>query len=158
DRAEPFSPEWYADHPQAWRYTHPHADAAVVATTAGVVGWMGGAYYVESETEDSTPTIENATVIYQELPDESPDVQDVTSQQVPPVATSAAPIESEWLTLGTYSLAHATATSPTAMLQLAVNRAGQLAGVYYDAITNSTQNVTGTLDRATQAATWWFDN
>lgn len=159
DRTEPFSPEWYADHPQAWQHTHPHADAAVVATTAGVVGWLGGAYYVESDTEEVVPTVENTTVIYQEVPAEDSALQMATSPETALAETApAAAADSEWLLLGTYALAPATAAQPTAMLQLSVHRTGQLKGAYYDSITNTTQNVSGTLDRATQTATWGFDN
>ena len=37
----PFSPAWYAQHPNAWQITHPHAGEAVVAVTAvGLASFM----------------------------------------------------------------------------------------------------------------------
>jgi hypothetical protein len=30
NRPEPVTPAWYAEHPNAWKFTHPHADATRV--------------------------------------------------------------------------------------------------------------------------------
>jgi hypothetical protein len=145
---EPFSAAWYADHPNAWQYTHPHADAAAVAaTTAGVAAWLGAAYAPAESGGSST------TVVYQEVPAE----ETVTEEQVAPVAANVAPIAEEWMALGTYSLRSNPTAPPTIMLQLAVNHAGQLKGVYYDSLTNTTHNISGTLDRTSQVAQWSLD-
>ncbi len=39
-------------------------------------------------------------------------------------------------------------------LQLSVNRTGELRGVYYDSITNTSQNLAGRIDQSTQVAQW----
>jgi hypothetical protein len=146
--AEPFSPAWYADHPQAWQYTHPHADAAAVATTAGVTAWLGAAYYAPTESGGSS-----TTVVYQEVPAEETAPPEPTA----PIAANVAPVQEEWMALGTYSLVANPSSPPTLMLQLAVDHAGRLKGVYYDSLTNTTHNVSGTLDRASQLAQWSLD-
>jgi len=38
---QPFTPAWYANHPRAWRYTHPNADVWAVATLGIATGWLG---------------------------------------------------------------------------------------------------------------------
>jgi hypothetical protein len=147
--SEPFSPAWYADHPQAWQYTHPHADAAAVATAAGVTAWLGAAYYTPAETGGTS-----TTVIYQEAP-----AEETAPQERPAAAMSnVASVAEEWMTLGTYSLVANPGSPPTVMLQLAVDHRGQLKGVYYDSLTNTTHNVSGTLDRNSQMAQWSLDN
>lgn len=145
---EPFSAAWYADHPQAWQYTHPHADAAAVATAAGVAAWLGAAYSTPAYSGGSS-----TTVVYQEVP------ADETAPQEQPatVAANVAPVQQEWMELGTYSLIANPGSPPTLMLQLAVDRAGQLRGVYYDSLTNTTHNVSGTVDRTSQVAQWSLD-
>jgi hypothetical protein len=54
---QPFTPAWYAGHPRAWQYTHPHADAWAVATFGVAAGWLGlgaaGGTVYTSETVDS---------------------------------------------------------------------------------------------------------
>jgi hypothetical protein len=44
------------------------------------------------------------------------------------------------------------------MLQLAVNRQGELRGVYYDSITATSQNLSGRIDQSTQLAQWSLDS
>jgi hypothetical protein len=146
--SEPFSPAWYADHPQAWQYTHPHADAAAVATAAGVTAWLGAAYYTPAESGGTS-----TTVIYQEVP-----AEETVPQELPAAAVAnVAPVPEEWMTLGTYSLIANPGSPPTLMLQLAVDHRGQVKGVYYDLLTNTTHNVSGTVDRTSQSAQWSLD-
>ena len=65
--AQPFTAEWYADHPAAWQYTHPHADAWAVASAAGVAAWLGWANQPVYGT--------SSTVVYQEVPAEESDTK-----------------------------------------------------------------------------------
>ena len=52
-----------------------------------------------------------------------------------------------------------TSGEPTSRyLQLAVNRQGELRGVYYDEISGSSQNLSGQIDQSTQRATWSLDS
>jgi hypothetical protein len=140
--AESFSPATYANH--------PHADAAVVATAASVTAWTDPAYYVPNEYPESS-----TTNVYQKAPAE----ETTTAGTLPGQVTASVSADaSEWMPLGTYSLVAHQNTTPSLMLQLAVDRAGQLGGVYYDSLTNTSHNIAGTLDRATQNAQWSLEN
>lgn len=142
NRNQPFSPAWYADHPQAWRYANPRAGVIAAASIASVGAWISDDYYVP--VDDAVDTIG-----YEETPSET-----YAPQQT--MANVAADTQ-EWMTLGTYSLTSNQNSSPSVMLQLAVDHAGELRGVYYDSFTNTTHNVVGTLNPKTKQAQWSFD-
>jgi hypothetical protein len=131
-------------HPQTWQYTHPHADAAVVATTSSVTAWMAPGDYVatDSETYDENSSADSAGS------DEFFD-QDSANVSTDP---------SQWMPLGNYSLETNPGMPSTISLQLAVDRTGKLGGIYYDSITNTSHNIGGTLERTTQVAQWYIAN
>jgi hypothetical protein len=142
NRNQPFSPAWYADHPGAWRFANPRAGVIAAASIASVGAWLDDDYYVPVDSEDDT-------VGYEETPSE-----DYAPQQT---MANVAPDTQEWMTLGTYSLSSNQNAPPSVMLQLAVDHAGELRGVYYDSFTNTTHNVIGTLNPKTKQAQWSFD-
>ena len=155
--SQPFSPAWYADHPNAWQATHPHADAAVVASTAAVTAWVGAGYAPASSGGSST------TVIYEEAPREAAPEEAANATSTLPVATTnaspAPPANAEeWFPVGIYSLATTKLSPPTVMLQLVVDHQGKLRGVYYDSITDTTHNIVGTLDPNTRVARWQLES
>ncbi|QDT76251.1 hypothetical protein [Lacipirellula limnantheis] len=147
---EPFSAGWYADHPNAWQYTHPHADAWAAAGLAATTAWIGAAAYDDGG--------DYSTTVVNEAPD---DEDDSTAQSVSPESPLAANVAADdqsaaggdWLSLGVYAL-EPPAGGEKELLQLAVSKAGEIKGVYYNADDNLTENITGTVDRATQLATW----
>jgi hypothetical protein len=61
---------------------------------------------------------------------------------------------SEWRPLGVYALARDGETKPSTFISLAVDSSGLLRGNYYDAISDSTMNITGKVDQKTQRAAW----
>jgi hypothetical protein len=119
---QPFTPAWYAAHPRAWQYTHPHADAWAVATFGAAATWLGvgaaGGTVYTSETTDATDSSEAG----------------------------------EFLPLGVFALAPKSERDASALVQLAVNKQGDLRGNYYDVLTGQDQTVAGTVDKATQRA------
>jgi hypothetical protein len=150
---QPFTADWYADHPAAWQATHPHADAWAVASATGVAAWLGWAAYPE------TYGTSNTTVVYQETPadetEEEPAVDDqaFTNQTATPQDDAG-----DWLALGVYSVVSNSGEPASRLLQLAVNRQGELRGVYFDTIANTSQNLSGRVDQATQEAQWSIDS
>lgn len=60
----------------------------------------------------------------------------------------------EWLTLGVYALVSSEQTDPTMFLQLAVSKEGVIGGSYFNAATNQTLPVQGSVDPETQRAAW----
>lgn len=125
---QPFTPSWYANHPAAWQYTHPHADAWAVAGFGTAATWLGlraatdGAYV----TEDTTGDTEGGD------------------------ATNPA----DFLPLGVFALAPQNEKDANALVQLAVNQQGELRGNYYDVLTGQDQTVSGTVDKQSQRATF----
>ena len=147
---EPFSAGWYADHPNAWQYTHPHADAWAAASLAATTAWIGAAAY--DDGGDYSTTVVNEAPTY----DDASTTESVDQQS--PVAANVATggqaaDGGDWLSLGVYAL-EPPAGGEKELMQLAVSKAGEIKGVYYNADDNLSENITGTVDRATQQATW----
>ena len=152
---QPFTAQWYADHPAAWQSTHPHADAWAAATATGVAAWLGWAAY----DANSSGTYYNTTVVYEQPPAEETEKEPAADEQV--LANQMANSQNdagEWLALGVYSVGSSSGEPTSRQLQLAVNRQGDLRGVYYDAISNTSQNLSGHIDQATQVARWSLDS
>ncbi|REK18669.1 MAG: hypothetical protein DWQ37_03800 [Planctomycetota bacterium] len=147
---EPFTPAWYAQHPNAWRYTHPHADAWAVATFATAAAWLGIAAVDDDGYYDDTSSVYTGET--DETDDSSYDDQ-ASQQPVSPSASAAARARArgDYLPLGVFAVAPQGATDASAMLQLAVDKQGTLRGNYYDVLTGNDQSVTGTVDKQTQA-------
>ena len=147
---EPFSAGWYADHPNAWQYTHPHADAWAAASLAATTAWIGAAAY--DDGGDYSTTVVNEAPTY----DDASTAESV-DQQSPVAANVATDGQAadggDWLSLGVYAL-EPPAGGEKELMQLAVSKAGEIKGVYYNADDNLSENITGTVDRATQQATW----
>lgn len=136
---QPFSPAWYAQHPNAWHVTHPHADVAVAATAAALTGWLawpvvasGSATYVATDTATN------------EVPAETPMA----------AATAPSPDSSEWMLLGKYLLGPRGAESPSRALELAVARDGTLRGTCCDMLSEAVQDVQGRVTQSDRSATW----
>ena len=159
--SQPFTAQWYADHPNAWQYTHPHADAWAAATATGVAAWLGWNAYGNSGYGTSYST----TYIEEQPADESYDdsyasTDDLADDDYAADDQSEAAQDgtSKWLTLGVYAVQSTNGEPASRYLQLAVNRQGELRGVYYDEISGSSQNLSGRIDQSTQVATWSLDS
>ena len=145
---DPFSPGWYADHPNAWHYNYPHADAWAAASwgmAAGSLGYAattapvaGTSVYI-SNTEETSPE-QQAQV------DEATQLADQGSQFTDESA--------EWLPLGVYKLQADEHTPSSITVQLAISREGTIRGNDYDASTDTTEPIQGSLDRPTQRVAW----
>jgi hypothetical protein len=62
--------------------------------------------------------------------------------------------EEEWLPLGVFAMVQGEETKSNYIFQLAVNKQGVIRGNYYDAVTDSTSLVYGSVDKKTQRAAW----
>jgi len=147
---EPFSAGWYADHPNAWQYTHPHADAWAAASLATTTAWIGAAAY-DDGGDYSTTVVNEAPAYADDSTTESVDQQTPIAANV--ATDNQAADGGDWLSLGVYAL-EPPAGGQKELMQLAVSKAGEIKGVYYNADDNLSENITGTVDRATQEATW----
>ena len=69
-------------------------------------------------------------------------------------SAAALPPDLEWMPLGVYATGPKDAAQAHVYQQLAVSKQGELKGNYYDSITNTTQPVSGSIDRETRKASW----
>jgi hypothetical protein len=142
---QPFTPSWYAGHPGAWQYTHPHADAWAVATFGATAAWLGIAAATDVYTSETTNIYtSDATAPDDASDDEQADVDPANPRRA----------EGEFLPLGVFALAPKSEKDASALVQLAVNKQGVVRGNYYDILTGQDQAISGTLDKRTQRATF----
>lgn len=142
-RTQPFTGAWYAEHPNAWRYTHPATDWWVVAGAAGLGTWLG--YSVATSTATSSATATTTTTATGTTASASASAT---------AAASAPPADLEWLPLGVFAVAPQGTEQAHIYQQLAVSRKGELKGNSYDAVSDAVQPITGTIDRETRKAAW----
>jgi hypothetical protein len=62
--------------------------------------------------------------------------------------------EDQWRSLGVFALARSEESNPSTFMSLAIDKDGLLRGSYYDAVSDSTMNITGKVDKKTQRAAW----
>jgi len=143
-RTQPFTPAWYAEHPNAWQYTHPYSNWWAVAGVVGLSNWLGYGVYPAGTTSSSTAassTVSSGTAAAGET-------------SVMGEAAAPPPSDLEWMPLGVYATTPKGAAQAHVYQQLAVSKQGELKGNYYDAISNAVQPVSGSIDRETRKATW----
>ncbi len=151
---QPFSPAWYAQHPNAFKFTHPHAGvgAAAVVTTAAVARWMTVPYASSSSTAvvsggyASEPA---ATTTTEAAAEPSSTAQEPLPGDLAPVADDA-----HWMPIGVFALKPAGQTEATRVIQLAVSREGIVRGSHYDLISDHVQDVRGAVNKQDLRITW----
>ena len=62
--------------------------------------------------------------------------------------------DDEWRPLGVFAMARSEETNPSTFMSMAIDKDGLLRGTYYDAVSDSTMNITGKVDKKTQRAAW----
>ena len=82
----------------------------------------------------------------------------VVADQAESDDTESTQNDGDWLALGVYSVLSSSGEPTSRLMQLAANRQGELRGVYYDSISNNSQNLSGRIDQATQVAQWSIDS
>jgi len=156
-----FTPAWYAQHPGAWRYTHPHADMwAAVAAWPVLARWVGvtGGYpygYGTVYESDTYYVTDDGTAAEQTVADETTETTDDTASQTATDGSTTTSGSGDWLPLGVFAITRPDAgTSPDRLFQFAVNRNGQIGGSYYDAVSGQEMPVEGAVNKTTQRAAW----
>ncbi len=83
--------------------------------------------------------------------------EEYAAQSTALVASAPAQVtDTEWLPLGTFALTREGVNDSQAMLELAVNKQGVLAGTYYNEATQVSRSLKGMLDQASQRAAIGF--
>jgi hypothetical protein len=127
---QPFSSQWYKDHPKAWKDNNNKVNFWVGGSLPGVYSWLGWG---------NVP--QQYRVYY-------------GNTQQPQYDRS---YYGEWYPLGVYSLMSSPGDVGTRIVQLAVNQQGRIGGNYYDMITSSNYSLSGDVRQQSQRATWWLN-
>lgn len=161
-----FTPQWWKDHPnmaQAYwqnmgKYQYARNHWWRPATWAALGGWVAGSAW------DSPAYYDYGEGVYYEDEQVYMNGKKVASaeeyyQQASDLATSAPPTqapETEWLPLGVFAVSRDQATDSNVLLQLAIDKDGDIAGTYYNTGTDISRPVKGKVDKKTQRAAWTF--
>ena len=133
-----FNADWWASHGANPNF-NPAANWWAGANWAGASGWAG-ASAANPLFYDPNGTTSVATV-----PTSNTNTETTKTKAV-----------DNWMPLGVFAVGtdKTDPTDATAFLQLAVNNQGLVSGTYYDPVTDKTQQIEGTYDKATQEVTW----
>ena len=153
-----FTPGWYRRYPGAW-----FAGGWVAGSAWTAASWGNCASYI-GYAADVSPVYYNYgdNVTYQDnnvyYGDQVYSTQEVYAQEATQIADGgrqAKPAEDEkWQALGVFAMVKGDETTSNDIFQLALNKDGVLRGNYYNATSDSTQPLYGSLDKKTQRIAW----
>ncbi|MBI2823735.1 MAG: hypothetical protein HYX69_03470 [Planctomycetia bacterium] len=159
-----FNNNWWHNHPNAWpnrwNYWHGHypgywwGAAGWGALTGFIAGsWAQPVYYNYADGGNVAYDDGNVYVDGQQVA-----TADQYAQQAQTLAATPTPADVEnadWMPLGVFSLStSANDDHPVMVLQMAVNKQGNITGMYYNTASDNAQPIQGAVDRATQRAAW----
>lgn len=150
NKPEPFTSSWYSQHPNAWRYSHPHADAWAAASFGALTGWVAG---VASTPVSYSYSESNVYVAGNEAEATSPEQQAQEAQQLSQTTTPANADE-QWLPVGVYALVQGDENQSQMLMQISISKSGQISGSYYNVLSDNSQPLSGSLDKETQQVAW----
>ena len=154
-----FNRGWYAQHPGAW---------------GAAVGWLAGSAWSAASwgsccstcgyAESATPYVYDygdnityqdgrSTTATRSMP-RKPNMPSRRSSTPTPAAPPSRPRTRKWQPLGVFALVFGEETTSDNIFQLAINKDGVVRGNYYNALTDSTQPVFGSLDKKSQRVAW----
>ena len=147
---------WWARYPGAWRAA-AWTGTAVWASAAwndcySFCGYPAAPVYYDFGTnvvyEGETVYINGSSIGTQDQYAEQAIVLADTGKQ------AEASKDAEWLPLGVFAMVQGERTDSNDLFQLAVNKAGTIRGNFYNALTDSTLPVYGSVDKNSQRAAW----
>ncbi len=148
---------WHAANPGAWSASGWTAGQAWTPATWPAVGttlgWGAGVQPV-AYNYGNTVTYQDNQVYYGNEPVATAEQyyqQASTLAQSAPAADATA---GEWMSLGVFALVQKEQSDPHYVMNLAVNKAGAIAGNYTDLIDGTNVLIQGAVDKKTQRAAW----
>ncbi len=151
-----FNAGWYRAHPGAWR--------AAAWTGAAYWRWAPYATVATFCGYPATPIVYDygTTVVYQDNSVYYNGEQVATAEEyatqaanIATVGQAAKPAEKdEWQALGVFAVVKGDEKEADNIFQLAINKDGVIRGNYYNAMTDSTIPIYGSVDKRTQRAAW----
>ena len=163
---------WYARYPNAWRAARWTTAAVWTACSwNALTAWWGPTYVAEPIYYDY-----GNTIVYEGDTVYNGDELIATSEQYYQQATDIAAAgvsepsddasaenkdaddEEEWQSLGVWAMVQGDQTESNNIIQIAVNRKGTIRGNHYNALTDTTEPIQGSVDKETQRAAWTIGN
>ncbi len=164
-----FTPQWWRDHPnlarQYWRNDdgHPYpwnhwwraaAWGALAGWVAGGSSWStpqyydygSGIYYDGDTVYSEGQAVASTQEYYQQA-------KEIASKPPDPEEPSK-----DLLSLGVFALSKQGLTASNMFVQLAVDKEGRIVGTYYNSSTDTSSEVTGSVDKQSQRAAWTFSD
>ena len=153
-----FRPGWHAQYPGAWFAAGWAAGTAWNALTwGGYSTYLGIAATTQPAYYDygNTVTYQGGQVYYDNQPVATEADYAQQASQIAEAGRQAMPAaDDSWQPLGVFAMAQGDETTSDDIFQLAINKGGIVRGNYYNAISDSTQPVTGSFDSKTQRLAW----
>ncbi len=146
-----FAPDWYRQHPDAWRPVESATDWRQAADVAAVTAWLGSAVRPAGNVAAESGPVTTAGGDAASL-DGTKSVLVLPAGHDERAGDPAA--GNEWLPLGAFAVASPGSSQPHLYQQLAVDRSGSIRGSSYDAISDTIQPITGRVDRNALTASW----
>ena len=151
-----FGAGWYANHPVAWRARRwTTATVWTVAswrTLTGYWGWQSQTAY--NYNYGSTVVYEGDTVYYDSKPVATAEEYYEQASEIADQGVNETSDDGEWQSLGVWAMVQGEQTESNKTLQLAVNKMSVIRGNHYDALTETTLPIQGSVDKKTQRAAW----
>jgi hypothetical protein len=152
-----FTPTWYRTYSNAWRAAAWTTAAAIWtgATWAALSSSCG--YPAQPVTYDYGTTLvyEGDQVYHDGEPVATAEEYADQATQIASHGLEARPPETEeWVALGVFAMVQGEEKDANDIFQLAINRDGVIRGNFYNALSDTTVPVYGSVDRKTQRAAW----
>jgi hypothetical protein len=152
-----FRPGWYTRHPGAWFAAGWAASAVWRAAT-----WPVCATYFGASVDAPIYYTYGENVVYEDDGVYFDGTRAYSTEQYAELATEIADAgreakttkDEEWLPLGVFGMVQGDEKTTNHIFQLAVNKQGIIRGNYYDAVTDNTVDVYGSVNNKTQRAAW----
>ena len=152
-----FGRGWYSLYPRAW-YPYRWAGAGLWATygwasTAAYLGWAADPIAYDYGTNivynDDGQVYQDGTPVasQDDYAQQAQDIADTGRQAMPGD-------QEEWQALGVFGLVQGDDTTANDLFQLGINKQGVIRGNYYNALSETTLPVYGSVDQQTQRAAW----
>jgi hypothetical protein len=152
-----FHGNWWGRYPGAWRA----ARWATAGAVWGAASWANCAAYCGYPAEPvyydyGENVVYEGDTVY--VNGDSVGTAADYAQQAVVIADTGrqapASKEEEWLALGVFAMVQGEQVNGNDLFQLAVNKAGTIRGNYYNALSDTTLPVYGSVDKKTQRAAW----
>ena len=156
-----FNGDWWGRQSGAW-YAAGWAAAGAGAAAYSYPSWAASYGYTGYGYSEPTYYDYGSNVVYEReyvyVNGDAVATQEEYGQQAASIADAGkqarASQSDEWLALGVFSVVQGEQANGNDLFQLAVNKSGVIRGNYYNALSETTLPVTGSVDKKTQRAAW----